>query len=349
MLNDIEMRNFKEALCAYLIKCNAVRELRIVKISEMSFEYSKSDFGIDYFILYFKIDPLEYVEYVDKIDLLTKNLNESSKLFLQSSDNVALSYVQIIPKLSGPIVKETISNSDKKRVIELLIGIRTIMLSVSTGGPRIQEQNDEFIIKKKELDTILSSFGISDLAEYNDLWNWYRVWSSGKYPTYQSRRDYISTLFSGIEDKIEALQSEELPSVEITGEQRLDRTIREIKYRFSEARNEEQFQAIGVLCRDALISLALLAYSPDKHRVFCDVDPSKTDSKRMIEAFIQGELSGSSNETMRRYAKAANDLANELTHKRTATKKDTVICVNASFSVINMVYALINMIDSTSV
>ena len=43
---------------------------------------------------------------------------------------------------------------------------------------------------------------------------------------------------------------------------RVDRTLDEIRSRFVEADTEEQFQAVGHLCRDALISLAHAVYDP---------------------------------------------------------------------------------------
>lgn len=57
----------------------------------------------------------------------------------------------------------------------------------------------------------------------------------------------------------------------------------------------------------------------------------------MLEAYISVELSGSSNETLRRYAKATLDLANELTHKRTASKTDASLCATATISMINLI------------
>lgn len=349
MLNEIETKYFKEALSAYLVKYNAVRELRILQIAEMSFDYSSSDFGIDYFGLYFRIDPLEYVEYADDVSQIQDNLFNASKLFLRSENDTALSHVVVGPKLNGPIFKSIISSTDKERSVVILNEIKSILISVSTGGPRIQEKNDEYIEKIQEIAEILKRIGIENIGLFKDLWEWYGVWSSGEYPSYQSRRIFISELISKILDNIQKLKTEELQSVEASGIQRLDRTIREIKYRFSEAKNEEQFQVLGVLCRDSLITLAQVGYVPEKHRQFCDIEPSKTDAKRMLEAIIQSELVGSTNETLRRYAKAANDLANELTHKRTATKRETVICINATFSIINILLALIDMIDKTSI
>ena len=64
---------------------------------------------------------------------------------------------------------------------------------------------------------------------------------------------------------------------------------------------------------------------------------SNTDAKKMLEAYIAVELAGSSNATLRKYARATLDLANELTHKRTATKKDASLCSIATLSLINLI------------
>lgn len=63
----------------------------------------------------------------------------------------------------------------------------------------------------------------------------------------------------------------------------------------------------------------------------------KTDAKRMLESYITVELAGSSNENLRKFAKATLDLANELTHKRTASKRDSSLCATATISLINLI------------
>ncbi len=82
--------------------------------------------------------------------------------------------------------------------------------------------------------------------------------------------------------------------------------------------NEEQYQAVGLLCRETMISLAQAVYDAQDHPSPDGVQTSDTDAKRMLDAFLATELSGHENEDLRRYAKAALSLANALTHKRTA-------------------------------
>lgn len=141
---------------------------------------------------------------------------------------------------------------------------------------------------------------------------------------------------------LKALQETEQPellnvSVNLTGWERIDRTVKEIKMRLKQASNEEQFQTVGLLCRETIISIAQAIYNEEKHPTIDGVKVSKTDAKRMLDAYIAVELAGGANENLRRYARASNDLANELTHKRTANSKYAALCSSATISLVNLI------------
>jgi len=116
---------------------------------------------------------------------------------------------------------------------------------------------------------------------------------------------------------------------------KVDTSIEEAKKQLQKANTEEQFQAIGLICRESLISSAQIIYVSERHYSLDGVPPSKTDAKRMIEAYLSVELKGGSNEASRKYAKAAFDLANDLQHRRNATYRDAAQCVEATSAVVN--------------
>jgi hypothetical protein len=118
---------------------------------------------------------------------------------------------------------------------------------------------------------------------------------------------------------------------------RVDRTLQEAREHLAGATTEEQFQAVGLLCREALISLAQAVYDRRKHPPLDDVEPSKTDVKRMLDAFFAKEMSGPENRIARAYARAAVDLAVELQHRRNADSRAATLCADATASVINVV------------
>lgn len=122
-----------------------------------------------------------------------------------------------------------------------------------------------------------------------------------------------------------------------TGWPRVDRGLEEARTRLEAARTEEQFQAIGVLCRETLTSLAQAVYDPAKHGALDGVDTSTADARRMLEAFIAAELGGGANEEARSHAKAAIKLTLALHHDRSAGFRDAAICVEATSFLISMV------------
>ncbi len=127
---------------------------------------------------------------------------------------------------------------------------------------------------------------------------------------------------------------------EPTGWQKVDRQIQEVRLRLDTANSEEQYQAVRLLCREVLISVAQEVYDPGAHPSPDGIAPSKTDANRMLEGIFNAELQGAANEEARRHAKAAFQLALALQHKRTADFRMAALCAEATSSVVNMLAVL---------
>jgi hypothetical protein len=123
---------------------------------------------------------------------------------------------------------------------------------------------------------------------------------------------------------------------EPTGWQKVDRQLQEVRMRLDTADSEEQYQAVGLLCRETLISVAQEVFDVTKHELTDAVRPSATDAKRMLEAIFNSELGGGANEEARAHANAALRLALALQHKRTADFQMAALCAEATSSVVNM-------------
>lgn len=123
---------------------------------------------------------------------------------------------------------------------------------------------------------------------------------------------------------------------EPTGWRKVDRQLQEMRLRLDNTETEEQYQGVGLLCREVLISVAQEVYDPARHPLIDDKTPSDTDAKRMLEAIFEAELKGSSNEEARAHAKAAVRLALALQHKRLADFRTAALCAEGTWSVVNM-------------
>lgn len=231
------------------------------------------------------------------------------------------------------------SNTDsiESKIVALLDQIQNTMIAVATGGPGINEVNTEYKGWYDELTKLLGSLEFNNPIPYTDLWRWYGKWSSGDLPTYQSRREYIIGLIEPIKKALE--DSNPMREIEITSWPRVDRTLSEIRIRLESASNEEQFQSIGLLCREALITLAKIVFDPDQHPKLeeDDAEPSPTDVKRMLDRYLGEEVAGGQNKFARKYARASFDLANKLQHDRDASHRDAILCAEATASVVNFV------------
>ncbi|MEK7408677.1 MAG: hypothetical protein AAB225_26725 [Acidobacteriota bacterium] len=227
---------------------------------------------------------------------------------------------------------------------------RSLMIAVATGGPRIQQVNGQYVERRERIATELRRRGIADPNLHDDLWAWYGRWSAGDMPSWQSRRAHLSEMYQPLIDQIRAGPSATGAQVfeEPTGWPRVDRGIYEIRRRLEQADAEEQFQAVGLLCREVLISVAQVVYDPQRHPSEDGVAPSETDAKRMLDSYIAAELVDAPNEGVRRHVKAALSLANDLQHHRTADYRHAALCAEASTSVVNIVAIISGRRDRVS-
>lgn len=232
----------------------------------------------------------------------------------------------------------TLSNAEMRDLITAIETQKATMIAVATGGPRINAVSQEYESRRQEIQRLLERLSAADPNPYSDLWSWYGKWSDGSLPTYQSRRLYIADLYKPLLDALRiGTRATSVQPSEPTGWARVDRSVEKIIKTLETAKNEEDFQAVALLCRESIISLAQAVYDPEKHESLDGVKPSPTDAKRMLENFIAEALGGDSHDYQRKFAKAAFDLAVNLQHRRTAAFRDAALCAEATRSVINVI------------
>ncbi|WP_338652962.1 hypothetical protein [Lysinibacillus sp. Y5S-8] len=319
--------------------------LKAAVISSEVGHYDNWNGGTEYYSIYIDVDATLFSFYEDQLSIIEEKIKEKLEILLRGVESEKIGAIIIRPVVKQYIDWTSVSDRTAKvDFLEKLNRIKSILISVATGGPKIQTVNEEYKNLYKELYSIFETLQLNNPNRYKDLWEWYGYWSSGDLPSYQSRRKYISDLYIDVIDQIEK-SSDTVPidqPFEITGWERVDRGVSEIRKRMSEAQTEEQFQAVGLLSREVFISLAQEVYDSEIHISTDGVNASKTDAKRMLDAFLSYELVGPSNVAYRRYAKSALDLANDLTHRRSASIHEASICVIAVISLVNIVKVITN-------
>ena len=212
---------------------------------------------------------------------------------------------------------------------ELLIH-REMMIDVATGGARIQEVDDFYRAREARIRGSIPE-GVVYENPHSDLWDWYRHWSV-EMPQYRDRRFYVRQLFGAAIDATSRRSS--LPSEprDATGWERVDRALSKARTQLKTASDEEDCQAIGLLCREVIISLAQAVYDARIHESLDGVKPSDTDANRMLEAYVADTFPGASNKEVRTHHRASLALALNLQHRRTANPQLASLCVEATAS-----------------
>lgn len=229
-----------------------------------------------------------------------------------------------VETLDGPNVTGTAA-----LLSELLIH-RAMMIDVATGGARIQDVDDYYRAREVRIRQAIPE-GVTYDNLHADLWAWYRHWSA-ELPQYKDRRLYVRQLFGPAIEAVARRSS--LPSEprEPTGWERVDRALSTARTQLEAASAEEDWQAIGLLCREVIISLAQAVYDPTIHNSLDGVQPSETDANRMLEAYMGHVFPGASNKEVRAHHRASLALALNLQHRRTATRQLATLCVEATAS-----------------
>lgn len=217
---------------------------------------------------------------------------------------------------------------------ELIIH-REMMIDVATGGTQIQEVNDYYIARQVRLRRDLPAEA-SYANEHTDLWAWYHHWKANL-GTYADRRQYVRALFA---PSIEAMANRPTShgvKRQPTGWERVDRALEKARAQYELAAVEEDFQTIGLLCREIIISLGQAVFDPQTHQTLDGVTASKTDANRMLESYVAHVFPGDSYKEVRAHHRASLALALNLQHRRTATKKLAALCLEATASTVAVI------------
>ncbi|MCK4622703.1 MAG: hypothetical protein KAT62_10885 [Desulfuromonadales bacterium] len=300
-------------------------------------DYDNWDGGTDIYGIFCKVSIGIYSKYELEIQTLEENIKDKAERIFRTYPGW-LGEVVISPELSE-IADGKLLQIDNDELVKTLEKTKNIMASVSTGGPKIQTVNNEYKSLYEIVSEGLAERNIKNEIPFADLWEWYGKWSDGSLPQYKNRREFLAKIFSPMLDAVKKSQKKAVNPIfeEPTGWMRVDRGMAETKKRLVQASTEEQFQVVGLLCRETLISLAQTVFVKGEHETTDGVEPSKTDAKRMLEAYLSSKLPGKSNENIRRHAKASLDVANDLTHRRTAEFRLAALCAEATNAVINIV------------
>lgn len=222
-----------------------------------------------------------------------------------------------------------------------LIIHREMMIDVSEGRKRIQEFDDYYGARQARLVEGCAGAGIKYENPHEGLWDWFRFWKEQGWESWAERRNYVRKLFA---DPMKAAvgrvhNPSPVGEREPTGWEQVDRQIAKARMQFDRASAEEDWQGVGLTCREVLISLGQAVHDPEVHPLTDDKGTtiSRTDARRLLDAWLHHEMPGGHNKEVRAHIKASLDLAVNLQHRRTATRQLATLCLEATSSAVTVI------------
>lgn len=343
--NKEEFRPILTTAKELLIASGEVELVKILNSAELSViqtSYDNWNGGIYYYTMYVNVSVPDFVRLQScNIEDIEKRILEAINTASRSIDDEVVGQVLITPKSVAKVDWSLLDGISKKDLENKIEYLRNVMVSVATGGQRIQDVEKEYSQIYNQVAISLKKIDVENPNPFKSLWDWYGKWRND-FPKYQERRDYIRKMYELVVSLFSENEDSRIVDIKIdlSDWDKIKRNIIEIKKREVQAVVEEQYQAVGMLCREVIISLAQAVYIPEKHISLDGVEISKTDAKRMLDAYIAVTLAGKESEELRSYAKVTNKLANVLTHKRTATKQEMLLCTSATLALINLIGVL---------
>jgi len=228
---------------------------------------------------------------------------------------------------------------NKTSIISKISREKDLLTKVATGLNKIQEINSLYIEEHKQLNSLLQKMCLEPVNNYNDLWDWYNDYNNRELKTYQSRRAFIKELYNPLIEVIENSEEsvKQYVPYEPTGWDKLDDGIVRMKEVLINSKTTYDYQSVGMFGRELLITLAQCVYDETKCNPVDDVVIGKTDSKRMLESYINYCMKEKSNSRIKSYIKSAINFSSELTHDRTADYMSAELCYTATITTVNLI------------
>jgi len=218
---------------------------------------------------------------------------------------------------------------------ELLVdSVSALMVSVATGGPRIQAVDGDYQRQYRALSAVLKRLGIKNPNKHRRLWEWYGKWSDGSMPAWADRRAYIAGLYAPVRDSLDSLAAghhdlatptEEGP----TGWPDVDAKVGKLRRRVREGEDVDDFKAAGLQCVSLMEALGRAVFDASRHLPAGEEEPHANDAKQRISYFVRSVAPGDRFEHVRTLANAAWRQAQAIKHRDEPDRTDVGIAADA--------------------
>ena len=232
--------------------------------------------------------------------------------------------------------------SSPEALADLVDTQRSVLISVATGGPRIDDVEREYKRRHRKLKQGLDHYGIAPPFKWSSLWDWYGYYS-GKLGSYAERRAYINQLADTALEELEKLQTHgkvsdwgdtlETPGAVPENWGTINLRLEELKKRVGTATSTDDNQDVGRRSREIIIAAVNLVFRPEMVPPGDEV-PKGADAKNRLEHVMNSLVPGTAHAELRKLLRAALEVAHKVTHSDGVTRVDAFAAAQATVLVV---------------
>lgn len=222
-------------------------------------------------------------------------------------------------------------------------------LSGTEGGQRIADA--DLRIAVRALERTSERAGLPFKLPFRDHAGWRSYWirkgASGA-GGWQARRDLLGELFDEPYAQMVAAQDRALDATlaaaisphERLGWPAVDTEIGELRRHFRSAMSPQDYRAVGNDCVHVLEALSRKVYRHPEHTPDGEEEPPVAKTKLRLERYVEARLPGADNAELRKFARAAIELAQAVKHGGSPTRTEAGIVADAVILLGNMLRRL---------
>ena len=327
----------KQEFICYDIICNSTSTI------EYTYSQYAGQYSLDCFCLYLGVDIKYYTDVLSKydIDYIKKVMIKELEVIFDG-ENQCIDSIVIKPLVKHYFNWNLIDEYDNKEAfISDILKLRDMLIDVSTGVKKIEQIEIEYKNLYNKVDEVFIKIDLDNPNPFKSLWEAYSYWSTNL-DSYAKRRVYFSNLYYELLKLVNTSEGDNIINIQLeyTNWDSINRTIVDIKKQYNEANTAAQFNGIGAMCRNVYNCLADVIYKEEYHIDKTSPLPNANEYKNKLLEFVVFKLDGKTNEDFRSHCKKMIDIADTLTHKKTATKQQAALTINAVISILNIVTIL---------
>lgn len=252
-----------------------------------------------------------------------------------------------MPEREPSVVGTLKQSGEAMRPDEIAVEIEaqaTLLVDVATGGPRIDDVNEDYKSRRRLIVPELVRRGLEYPFPWADLWDWYESYSEEP-GGYRARRSRIRKLATPLVERLHELASD--PGIDDLGgpgEQSTDWTqiegrLASMRQELAQAVSLDDLQDVGRRCREVVIDAARHVFDTSMVPDGADT-PGTRDAKAMIELFIASRAGGSSRGALRAVVRSSHTLMQTVTHSASISRADTIACRSATVLIVRTLQQL---------